>query len=243
MKIIAFLCLALVCVSSNVLTPRNVEITPGNAAQIVEGLLAGYFEGEFPVADCIKDGEIIIEDLEKAVFYLKQGMTLSNIGEAFRFLGDAAVKVPHTISECESCTGIINDFKNIAIIFSNPLIFLEKVGFNIFWHFRDITSDISRAKDDWDSENFFEFGEFVGKVIAMATRARLAGKYTSAQDVSLIIEGVFLGLFNEKYPVQDCITNSDQIWNDIEKVAFYLKQGLTLSDIGEAFKYIGDAMT
>lgn len=243
MKIIAFLCLALVCVSSNVLTPRNVEITPGNAAQIVEGLLAGYFEGEFPIADCIKDGEIIIEDLEKAVFYLKQGMSLSNIGEAFRFLGDAAVKVPHTIQECESCTGIINDFKNIAIIFSNPLIFLEKVGFNIFWHFRDITNDISKAKDDWNSENFFEFGEFVGKVIAMATRARLAGRYTSAQDVSLIIEGVFLGLFNEKYPVQDCITNADQIWNDIEKIAFYLKQGLTLSDIGEAFKYIGDAMT
>jgi hypothetical protein len=89
----------------------------------------------------------------------------------------------------------------MAAVFANPLIFLEKVGFNIFWHFRDITTDISKAKADWDTENFFEFGEFVGQIIAMATRSRLAGKLTSAQDVGLIFEGVFLGLFNEKYPV------------------------------------------
>lgn len=198
MKIIAILCLALVCVSSNTLIPeRNVEITPLNVAQIVEGLLAGFFEGEFPVADCITDAEIIVDDLEKAVFYLRQGMTISNIGEAFKFFGDVAVKIPGTIAECESCAGIVQDFKNMATIFANPIFFLEKVGFNIFWHFRDITNDISKAKDDWNSENFFEFGEFVGKVIAMATHRRLAGRFTSAQDVSLIIEGVFLGLFNE----------------------------------------------
>ena len=124
-------------------------------------------------------------------------MTISNIGEAFKFFGDVAVKIPGTIAECESCAGIIQDFKNMATIFANPIFFLEKVGFNIFWHFRDITNDISKAKDDWNSENFFEFGEFVGKVIAMATHRRLAGRFTSAQDVSLIIEGVFLGLFNE----------------------------------------------
>jgi len=44
----------------------------------------------------------------------------------------------------------------------------------------------------------------------MATRARLAGRYTSVQDVALVIEGVFLEPFNEKYSIQDCITNGDQ---------------------------------
>lgn len=243
MKVIAILCLALVCVSSVAVTPvKKVEISPKGVAQIVEGILAGYFEGEFPITECIQDGEIIIEDIEKAIYLLEQGFSISNIAEAFKYFGFAAVKVPETIKECESCTGIIQDFKNIALIFASPITFLEKVGVNIFWHFRDITNDISRAKDDWKSENYFEFGEFIGKIISMATHRRLAGRFTSAKDVSLIIEGIFLGLFNEKYPVQDCITNADAIWTDIEKIAFYLKQGLTISDIGESFKYIGDAM-
>ncbi len=89
-------------------------------------------------------------------------MSLTNIGQAFKYFGDVATKIPAVVSDCESCVGIIDDFKNIALIFANPVVFLEKVGFNIFWHYRDITNDISAAIVDYENDNFYEFGEFIG---------------------------------------------------------------------------------
>jgi len=107
MKIIAFLCLALLCIQARVATPQKVDMSAGQVAEILEGLLAGYFEGEFPLKECITDAEVILEDFEKAIFYFKQGMTISNIGEAFKYFGDAALKIPSTVKECESCAGIV----------------------------------------------------------------------------------------------------------------------------------------
>jgi len=72
MKILALICLTLLCVTATIKTkPTKVDMTAGNVALILEGLLAGYFEGEFPLKECITDAEVIFEDFEKAVFLLK----------------------------------------------------------------------------------------------------------------------------------------------------------------------------
>jgi len=49
-----------------------------------------------------------------------------------------------------------------------------------------------------------------------------------------------IGMFGQEYKIEECLSEGQTLWEDITKAAFYIKAG-SLSDIGEAFKYVGDA--
>jgi len=127
----------------------------------------------------------------------------------------------------------------MAVVFANPALFLADVGKNIFWHFRDITKDISNAKDAWNNKQYVAFGEFIGELIATATKVR---KVQGGKEIAQVIEGVMFGMFGQEYQIEECLGDADALWEDVTKAAFYIKAG-HLSDIGEAFKYVGDAFT
>ena len=237
--ITALVFLALLCLSqARLIVPQ--ENTATEIAEIVEGIFIGYFKQSFPIQDCIQDTEIIVEDIEKAVYYLKQGVNIKDVSEAFIYLGQAVLKVPTTLRECESCAGVLSEFKKLAIVFANPALFLADVGKNVFWHFRDITKDISEAKNSWNSKDYKSFGIFIGELIATATKVRKVEKVQGVKEVAQVIEGVMIGMFGQEFAIEQCLSEGDALWEDLTKTAFYLKSG-KLSDIGEAFKYVGDA--
>ena len=200
----------------------------------------GYFESTFPIVDCIKDAEIIVQDIEKGAYYLKQGINIKDVTAALKAFGDALTKLPHTISECKNCAGIISEVKKMAIVFSNPAVFLLDVAKNIFWHHKDITNDIHNARTAWDNKQYFNFGKFIGELIHTATKLRKVQGVQGVKEVSQVIEGVMFGMFGQDYKIEECLQDGEIIWEDITKAAFYIKAG-KLSDIGEAFKYVGDA--
>ncbi len=168
MKFVAVLCLVLLCTPTLAFRSEPKEPVVIEVGEVLEGLLMGLFEGTFPVKDCVKDAEGIGEDLEKVYFFLKEGVTIEHISESFKFIGDAVSKIPAVVKECESCVGIIGEIKGFATIFANPVIALEKIGKNIIWHHKEITGDVKQAISDWETKNWKEFGEFVGKIIMIA---------------------------------------------------------------------------
>ena len=107
---------------------------------------------------------------------------------------------------------------------------------------RDITKDISNARSAWDNKQFEQFGEFIGELIAIATKVRKVESVQGTKEVAQVIEGVMFGMFGQEYPIEECLGEGETLWEDVSKAAFYIKSG-SLSDIGEAFKYVGDAFT
>lgn len=148
--------------------------------QIIEGILIGLFEKEIPVKECVADAETIVGDFEKVYYYLKKGFNLADIAESFQFIGDALKKLPKTISECESCAGIVGELEHIAELFASPVKFLEQVGIDIFWHRKEISADIKQARANWEAGNYELFGEFVGEMIAIAIGANDAVTVTES---------------------------------------------------------------
>lgn len=123
----------------------------------------GMFGQDYKIEECLQDGETIWDDITKAAFYIKAGK-LSDIGEAFKYVGDAFQKLPNALSECKDAEGIIKEFEKVRDVFKSPLKFLEESGLRILWHFRDITKDISAAKENWNNKNYVEFGRFIGLI-------------------------------------------------------------------------------
>ena len=143
--------------------------------------MLGLFNEKYPIQDCITNADDIWEDISKVAFYLKQGLTLSDIGEAFKYIGDAVVKIPLVLQNCQNCEGIIQEFKVLKDLFSDPITFLEKSGLNILWHFRDITSDITEAQNAWITSNFLDFGKFIGMMIKITTQVNQHQQALSSQ--------------------------------------------------------------
>jgi len=140
-----------------------------DVALVIEGVFLGLFNEKYPIQDCITNGDQIWNDIEKTAFYLRQGLTLTDIGEAFKYIGDALAQLPIALDNCKNCEGVIQEFIALKGLFSDPFTFLTKSGLDILWHFRDITNDIVDAKNAWNSQNYEEFGRFIGMIIKIAT--------------------------------------------------------------------------
>jgi hypothetical protein len=170
MKIVGIICLVLVSTQAMLvnqkLTPKKPEGTIQDLGLLTEGLFLGFFKEVFPLQDCIKDSGFIINDFEKAYFYLKQG-SISDIAEAFSFVASAALKFPHALSECKDVAFVVPEFTKIAVVFSNPITFITKVGSAILWHGIEITSDVWAAVEAWEQRDFFKFGEMIGRIGAL----------------------------------------------------------------------------
>ena len=186
-----FAALCLLFLAASALRIQGSSIDGKEIALITEGFLEGAFEGSFPVKDCISDAEEMVKDFENAYFSFKKGMTVSNIEEALKQLGAAVKKMPSAISDCKSCVGIVSKVETIAALFVNPVRFLQKVGKNIIWHFKDITGDIHQAKEDWEAGKWREFGEFCGKITAVALSKTNTAVANPVVDGARFFEGFF----------------------------------------------------
>ena len=121
------------------------------------------FGKEYPIEECLNEGDALWEDISKAAFYIKAG-SLIDLGEAFKYVGDAFVKFPSALRDCKAAEPVIKEFEKVKDVFASPLKFLTESGLRILWHFRDISNDIKGARSNWDSKNYMEFGKFIGMI-------------------------------------------------------------------------------
>jgi hypothetical protein len=55
----------------------------------------------------------------------------------------------------------------MAEVFASPDSFFYNVGMNLLINGVEISSNIDTAVKDYDEQNFFEFGENIGKALAL----------------------------------------------------------------------------
>jgi len=118
--------------------------------------------------------------------------------------------MPQALSDCKSCVGIISKIETITDIFVNPVHFLEKVGKNIIWHFKDITGDIHQAKEDWETGKYREFGEFCGKITAVAL---------SKTGEPMKVMGFFTRASGSCGDITKCIETSEKLSSLVQSLA------------------------
>jgi hypothetical protein len=219
MKFIAIMALALVATQGMRIQESHVD--GKEIALIVQGFLEGTFEGSFPVHECIADAEEMIQDFENAYFFFKKGITVTNVGDALKQIGAAVKKLPPALRECKSCVGIISKIETLSALFVNPARFLEKVGKNIIWHFKDITGDIHQARDDWEAGLYKEFGEFCGKIVAVALSSPnpLSKPTFGPTDAARFFEGFFETAAGPTGDITQCITNSERLSSLVQALA------------------------
>lgn len=72
-------------------------------AEVIEGILLGFFKLEHTVKHCVSDVETLAENIEKGVYYIKDlenGFSVSDIAEAFMYFKDAVKEIPVAIKDC-----------------------------------------------------------------------------------------------------------------------------------------------
>lgn len=211
MKYVILLLVALVF--SNAMTVRgnlqSGKVNVKEIEQILEGLVEGIFKESFPIQDCINDSEEIIKDFEEVVQYLEKGVHIDNIGKALEKIGDAVKKVPAVVKECEGCKGILREIEKVALLFSNPVKYLEKVGTNIFFHHKEISKEIKEARNNWKAKNYKQFGIFCGEIVATALK-QLNGEHLGLIE---FIQHYWEAAFNETLEITQCEDGINNVYN------------------------------
>lgn len=221
MKFLVAVTLALLALEpANAMHIRGSHVDGEEIVEIVEGFLEGAFEGSFPVKECFSDAEEAIKDFENAYFAFKKGMTITHIGEGLTEIGKAIKKLPAAIKDCKSCVGIVSKVETIAALFVNPVRFLEKVGTNILWHFKDITGDVHQAKDDWEAGLYKEFGMFCGKIVAVALgKPNPTTVQFGIKDAANFFEGFFEAAAGPTGDITQCIETSEHLSEYVDDLA------------------------
>jgi len=215
-----FATLCVLFLSATALRIQGSHIDGKEVALITEGFLEGAFEGIFPVAECIQDAEEMVQDFENAYFEFKKGISVDHVEDALKQIGKAVEKMPAAIADCKSCTGIISRVETIAALFANPVHFLEKVGKNILWHFKDITGDVKQAREDWETGQWKEFGLFCGKIAAIALKMPAPpAPQMGVTDAAKFFEGFFVRAAGSCGDISTCISTSQDLTNLVESLA------------------------
>ena len=116
---------------------------------------------------CMSGTDALVNDVLNAVKHFKEGGTIG-IGEGIMDIGQFLKDLPPT---CSNCGGIPEDFAKLGqffAIFGNPKLLSERLTYNLFWYWAEINGDIQTAIKDWDSGDYYGFGDKVGEALAMA---------------------------------------------------------------------------
>ena len=75
-----------------------------------------------------------------------------------------------------------------------------------------------------------------------ATALRIQGSHIDGKVVALITQGFLEGAFEGSFPVQECISDAEDMVKDFENAYFHFKKGITVDHAEDALKSIGAAV-
>lgn len=190
------------------------------AELVIEGILVGAFGPiGHEVQECIQDGELIFTDMVNAIEKLEEALKTKSkqaLVEAFSYIGDALVRIPEEVRDCEAVPEIVRDIEKIAAEFLNPEALVIMIGEKILWHGISIYHDITKTVSDFKSAQYEPAGEDIGDIIRLIF---LSIKADKAQEAIDFLEGFFKGaLEDESVEIESCIQDVDEIVHVIEKI-------------------------
>ena len=138
----------------------------GDVENFIEGLIIGALEAEIPdVMTCITDGEKVVTDVEVAYADFKKE-SFDGVKDGIVELGTIVGDIATTVHACMGDVSAIENLIKMADNFKNPLSFAYHVGKDLLVHGVDIYHEINDAITQYDANNYYGFGEDVGKALA-----------------------------------------------------------------------------
>ena len=120
-------------IALSVLASCQLQIIP-----VMEGILVGMADISTDLSSCASDPGQIISSFEAGVYWIQQGVTMSNLINAFDEFYNAAQTIQGMIGACE---GVINGYEtieaeieNVVGIFSNPAYYLSMDAVRVLWN-------------------------------------------------------------------------------------------------------------
>lgn len=197
----------------------------------LEGILVGTF-GEIghEVQECIEDGELIFADIEHAVVLLKSALqtkSRADLIQAFQYIGDALVRIPSEVKDCEALPEVVKDIEKIAAEFLNPEALIIDIGEKIIWHGISIYHDVTNSVRDFEGGNFFQAGEDIGDIVRIIF---LTAFGDPADNVVNFTKAFYQSAFKIKLSLETCKAGVAVSWNDVVAAIKQIAQG-TVADI------------
>ena len=120
-----------------------------------------------------------MDDFEYAIGKFKD----HKYADGFQAIGNALREIKAGITECDNVLEAMDKIDDVVAELSDPVALVVTSGWHIFWHVREITEDIKGAIDDWDHENYFDFGKDIGEITSIV----LVGQPTPVASPTQII--------------------------------------------------------
>ena len=135
---------------------------------VVGGLLEGLADGIAlsDIQNCVTDTETIAANLFTAVMQLKNATNPTNAKLAIHDFGVALEFLPGAITNCKSVPQDAAAIEKMIANFESPMSFIFVVGKNLVLNGNEIYDEMATAISDWDSQNWFGFGENLGEALA-----------------------------------------------------------------------------
>ena len=146
-------------------------ITAGGVIEIIAGITDGIIQkddlSEFQ--KCVTDAESLSPIVDAIITDFKEG-SIAGYSEALMEVQQFIMALPERVSTCENIHDDLVKLGQWAVIFIEPLTFIKVVSKNLVWNYATIHSDIQTAITDFNSKQYFDFGEKIGEVLIVATK-------------------------------------------------------------------------
>lgn len=196
--------------------------------QIFQGFVNGLAQ-EINVSDvqsCINDSDTIFGDFQTAVVDFSK----NNAGAAWNGIQAlvAGLQVlPTAIQDCKGAAQEVEVLAKAIASFGSPVAFFYDVSKHIFINHKEVTSDINNAISSWNSQDWSNFGFYIGEAVGLAIFGNPSVHAITAQDLPYIFAGVLAGVGTETgYPqIAQCVDLSEDIAQNITAGAAQIVTG------------------
>lgn len=179
------------------------------AVQVVAGLMDGIIKVDDlnELEQCIQNAETLQAEIAVIVGKLQAG-GFENYLEAAKAIGNLINQLPADMNQCKNIQGDLTKLEAFGKLFENPTELVRTLATNLFAHYSEIMGDVHTALNDWNSEQYFNFGDEIGTVLVVALGngqpAELGFDPTDAIDV---VAGIFDGIVqaDDLNAIQQCL--------------------------------------
>lgn len=139
-----------------------------NVLDVVGGVLEGLATGVAltDIQNCVGDSETIAANLYNAVIELKNATNPTDAKQAIHDFGVALEFLPAAITNCKAAPSEAADIAKMIANFESPLSFIFTLGVNLVVNGNQIYDEMSAAVGDWESQNWYDFGDNLGEALA-----------------------------------------------------------------------------
>jgi len=197
-------------------------------AGMVDGLIGENHLDE--ITTCATDAEAFMPEIEEIVKDIEAGHMLRAATLAKKIAGE----VPAMLGACKLMIPQLKALETWATVFEHPKTITEDIAKSMLFHKKQIDTDISTIKTDWNAKQYFQSGKAAADILFIGLGPVPKPTYSLKFDLLSVPEvaaGFVYGMVGENHlsEMEACYAGTQPLWSSLEAA---------LKDV-EAFHLIG----